>query len=85
MGNDEALPRPQSGDTTTSKQQKDAAMIFATYALFVLALTYALVATRHLVMWRFPESAVARWMEIRDPALQALIVRHLGGGMRLDA
>jgi hypothetical protein len=55
-------------------------MIFATYAMFAFALVYAMVATRHLVMWRFPESAAARWMEIRDPALQALILRHVGGG-----
>jgi type IV secretory pathway TrbD component len=54
-------------------------MIYATYAMFVFALTYAMIATRHLVMWRFPESAAARWMEVQDPTLQALIVRHLGG------
>jgi hypothetical protein len=57
-------------------------MIFATYAMFACALTYALIATRHLVMWRFPESAAARWMEVSDPALQALIMRHLGGNVR---
>ena len=60
-------------------------MILATYALFALALTYALIATRHLVMWRFPESAAARWMEKEDPRLQALILRHLGGSGPLDA
>lgn len=59
-------------------------MIFATYAMFVFALTYAMIATRHLVMWRFPESTAARWLEIQDPNLQALITRNLGG-RTLDA
>ena len=51
-------------------------MTIALLATTFAALTYALVALRQVVLWRFPDSAAARWMEVRDPFVAALVSRH---------
>ncbi|WP_146204895.1 hypothetical protein [Jannaschia seohaensis] len=51
--------------------------MLASLATFFAVFTYLLVALRQVVLWRFPDSTVARWMEIRDPVVQALVSRHI--------
>jgi len=51
-------------------------MMIALLATLFAALTYGLVALRQIVLWRFPDSDVARWMEVRDPVVAALVSRH---------
>ncbi|WP_167766924.1 hypothetical protein [Jannaschia formosa] len=51
-------------------------MMLALLATLFAALTYGLVALRQIVLWRFPDSTAARWMEIRDPLVAALVSRH---------